>query len=139
MRGVSLAFEAGGPDVDVLSRVLRLQKLLEKYCEGQYSKDVKGFALVLRIDGFMKQYSAEGVDRIRRNKKGAYLTADICIPKRRWEGIPARGFSQYLSTAVKDALETCIAYLKKQNVEVDEHHLLLDYGEVEAEFLSNYQ
>jgi hypothetical protein len=137
MRGVSLAYEAGGPDVNPEARsyILQLRRLLEKFCNGPYSKEVKGFALVLRIDGSLKKYGAEGVDRMRRRKKEQYITADICIPERRWKGVSGREFSRYLSSAVKSALQTCVAYLRKQKVEVDEHRLLLDYGEVEAQFL----
>jgi hypothetical protein len=139
MRGVSLACEEGGPEVNVDSHVLQLRELLGKYCQGPYSDEVKGFALALRIDGSLKQYHAEGVDRMRRNKKDKYIAADICIPEARWKGVSAREFSRYLSSAVKSALQTCVAYLRKQKVEVDEHRLLLDYGEVEAQFLTSYQ
>jgi hypothetical protein len=139
MRGVSLAYEAGGPDVNLQPCILQLRKLLAKFCNGPYSNEVKGFALVLRIDGSIKKYGAEGVDRMRRRKKEQYITADICIPERRWKGVSAREFSRYLSSAVKSALQTCVAYLRKQKVDVDEHRLLLDYGEVEARFLGSYQ
>lgn len=139
MRGVSLACELGGPDVNIDSYILQLRKLLAKYCNGPYSDEVKGFALVLRIDGSLKQYHAEGVDRMRRNKKDKYIGADICIPETRWKGVSAREFSRYLSSAVKSALQTCVAYLRKQKVDVDEQRLLLDYGEVEARFLGSYQ
>ena len=139
MRGVSLACEAGGPDVNVLQYVLQLRRLLGKYCKGPHSNEVQGFALILRIDGSLKKYHAEGVDRVRRNKKDKYISADICIPENRWKGIPAREFSRYLSSAVKAALQTCGDRLKKQKVELDMHRLLLDYSEVEAEFLNSYQ
>src|SRR5437899_3184966 len=109
MRGVSLAEEAGGPEVDVHDHVLRLRRLLAQYCQGPYSREVLGFALAVRIDGSMKKYHAEGVDRIRRNKKERYIAADICIPERRWKGVSSKDFSRYLSSAVKTALETCIS------------------------------
>jgi hypothetical protein len=118
---------------------LRLRKLLEKHCNGPYSDEVKGFALILRIDGSLKQYGAEGVDRMRRRKKEEYITADICIPGRRWKGVSATEFSRYLAMAVQDALRTCVDYLRKQEVEVDERRLLLDYAEAHAEFLGGYQ
>jgi hypothetical protein len=139
MRGVSLAYEAGGPDVNVHSYILQLRKLLERYCQGPYSDEVEGFALVLRIDGSIKQYHAEGVDRMRRHKRDKYLGADICIPEKRWKGVPELEFRLYLSSAVKVSLETCAGYLKKQKVEVDFHRLLMDYAEVEAKFLDTYQ
>lgn len=139
MRGVSLAAELGGPEVNVDSYILQLRRLLAKYCQGPYSDEVKGFALALRIDGSLKQYHAEGVDRMRRNKKDKYIAADICIPEIRWKGVPAREFSRYLSSAVKRALQTCAAYLRKQKVGIDEHRLLLDYSEAEAQFLNSYQ
>ncbi len=139
MRGVSLACEVGGPDVTVHSHVLLLRRLLEQYCQGPYSDEVKGFALVLRIDGAIKQYHAEGVDRMRRHKKDKYLGADICIAQKRWKGIPEPEFRRYLALAVRVALETCGGYLTKQKVEFDIRRLLLDYGEVQAKFLNMYQ
>jgi hypothetical protein len=95
--------------------------------------------LVLRIDGSLKQYGAEGVDRIRRNKKDKYIAADICIPERRWKDVSQVEFNRYLASAVKSALATCAAYLKKQKVLVDTESLLLDYAEVEADFLKRRQ
>ena len=126
MRGVSLACEIGGPHFTLESQILRLRNLLRSYCVGPYSQEVLGFALVLRIDGSLKQYGAEGTDRIRRNKKEKYIAADICIPERRWKEVSQREFDRYLASAVKAALETCTAYLKKQRVVIDVEKLLLD-------------
>ena len=139
MRGVSLACEIGGPHFDLHSSILQLRRLLAKHCLGPYSEEVLGFALVLRIDGSLKQYGAEGVDRIRRNKKDKYIGADICIPEKRWREVPEAEFNRYLAAAVKSALETCAAYLKKQKVLVDKESLLLDYAEAEADFLKRRQ
>jgi len=138
-RGVSLAEEDGGPEVNVHGDVLRLRGLLAKYCNRAYSPEVLGFALALRIDGSLKKYNAEGVDHIRRNKKEKYVAADICIPENRWKGVSSDEFSRYLATSVKGALQTCTAYLRRQNVRVNDHQLLLDYAEAEAEFLGSYQ
>jgi hypothetical protein len=139
MRGVSLAYEIGGPHLGLHSTILQLRKLLRKYCLRPYSQEVLGFALVLRIDGSLKQYGAEGVDRIRRNKKDKYIAADICIPERRWKEVPQVEFNRYLASTVKSALAMCAAYLKKQKVLVDTESLLLDYAEVEADFLKRRQ
>jgi hypothetical protein len=139
MRGVSLACEIGGPHLGLHSPILQLRKLLRKYCVRPYSQEVLGFALVLRIDGSLKQYGAEGVERIRRNKKDKYIAADICIPERRWKEVSQAEFNRYLASAVKSALETCAACLKKQKVLVDIESLLLDYAEAEAGFLKRRQ
>ena len=139
MRGVSLAYEAGGPDVNIQQHVLQLRKLLARYCRGPYSSEVGGFALALRIEGCFKSYGPEGIDRVRRNKKDRYVTADIRIPAKRWKGVDGKEFSRYLSSAVRDALEVCGNRLKSQRVVVDIHRLLLDYGEAQAEFLGIYQ
>ena len=138
-RGISLAYEAGGPDVDIQPHIVRMRKLLETYCKGPYSDEVQGFALVLRIDGCIKTYGCEGVDRIRRRKQDKYITADICIPEKRWKRVSAAEFSRYLSSAVKSALEVCGNYLRRHKVDVDVERLLLDYGEAEAKLLGTYQ
>ena len=39
MRGVSLAYEAGGPDVNVHPCILQRRKLLRKYCDGPCRND----------------------------------------------------------------------------------------------------
>ena len=49
MRGVSLACEAGGPDINVHAYILQLRRLLEKHCQGPYSDEVEGFALVFGL------------------------------------------------------------------------------------------
>ena len=131
--------QAAGPDVNIQQYVLQLRKLLARYCGGPYCNEVKGFALVLRIEGCLKSYGPEGIDRVRRNKKDRYITADIRIPAKRWKGVDGKEFSRYLSAAVKDALEVCGNRLRSQRVVVDIHRLLLDYGEAQAEFLGIYQ
>ena len=139
MRGVSLACEIGGPHFGLHSPILQLRQLLRKYCVRPYSHEVLGFVLVLRVDGSLKQYGADGVDRIRRNKKDKYIAADICIPERRWKELSQVEFNRYLASAVKFALETCAACLKKQKVLVDTESMLLDYAQAEADFLKRTQ
>jgi hypothetical protein len=138
MRGVSLGAEFGGPDVSVGSSVQALRGLLAKHCRGPYSEEVLGFALVLRIDGSIKQYRPVGVDRIRRNKRNKYIGADVCIADSEWRDISEPQFSRHLAGSVRTALETCLVHLTKQKVQIDGDRLLHDYERVEAEFLGQY-
>lgn len=135
MRGVSLGAELGGPDVNVGSSVLALRRLLAKRCRGPYSEEVLGFALVLRVEGSIKQYRPVGVDRIRRNRRNKYIAADVSIPASEWRDVSEEQFKQYLVAIVRAALETCVAHLLRQKVGVDGDRLLSDYEGVEAEFL----
>lgn len=85
--GVSLAAEYGGPDVDIISDVLTVNRTLQEYCKGPYGDAISGFPLVLRVDGAIKKYGGHGIERIRIHLKQRYVTGDICIPEIRWRGV----------------------------------------------------
>jgi hypothetical protein len=50
---------------------------------------------------------------MRRHKKEKYLTADFCIPEKRWKGVTEFEFRRYSSSAVKASLETCAGYFEE--------------------------
>lgn len=49
-------------------------------CKGPYSEEIAEFALVLRVGGNMQEFDFEGCERIRRSRKGKYITVDLGFP-----------------------------------------------------------
>ena len=112
-----------------------LRDLLRAALEPPYAKDVDEFAFVARVDGEIWQFGSEGVEQVRRNKKGRYIGADICIPEQRWQA-PVKEFRRYLADQVRIAFEACIARLRKQKVPIEGERLMADVERACQEFLA---
>src|SRR5690242_14084902 len=77
-----------------------MRKLLADNCRGPYSAEIREFALILRIGGEMQEFNFEGCERIRRNRKEAYITVDLGFPSYRWKGSTDSSIREYLAEAV---------------------------------------
>lgn len=141
MKQVSVASEIGGVSFpeNLAALIRNLSLLAREHCQGPYGSQINGFALVVRVSAEIKQYGVETIERIRRNKKDRYITADIVIPENRWKGLSQETFAEYLTSRVKAALLECVSALNKQKIDVDKERLLFDFAEAEAEFLNKYQ
>lgn len=113
-----------------------LRNLLREYCRGPYSPEVDEFSLVLRIDGDIYHWEQEGCDRMRRSKKGHYITIDIYVPRKRWEGVSGIEIRKYLADCVEEAFRRMIAKLQRDKVVVDGDALLRDYAVVTERYLA---
>ena len=116
-----------------------LYKLLNKYCRGPYSPDVDEFSLILRIDGEFSYWEQEGCDRMRRSKKGRYITIDIYVPRERWEGVSGINIRRYLAACTEDALRKMIGKLQRDKVPVDGAALLRDFALVKEHYLPHIE
>ena len=115
--------------------ITTLCKLLDQYCKGLYSKEVKEFALVLRIDGNLWHWDKEGCERLRRSFKEEYITIDIMMPKSRWQNQTATVIREYLMDHVEKALRLCVERLEKDKVKVDGAMFNEDLGKVREKYL----
>jgi|ERR1700722_792815 len=132
---VSLAARTSGDDDRTGKHVLELRKLLATYCNGPYSEEISEFALILRIGGKFQEFGFEGCERIRRNRKGKYITVDLGFPSRRWRGVSDREMRKYLAEVVETGVLCCLHRLKKDKVEVREADLMRDLAEAKRQFL----
>jgi hypothetical protein len=134
---ITLGVQSSGDDDRTDKHVLELRKLLAASCKGPYSKEISEFALVLRIGGNMQEFEFEGCERIRRSRKGKYITVDLGFPSRRWRGVTDTEIRRYLVEIVETGLLCCLHRLRKDKVKVREANLMNDFTMVKRLFLRN--
>jgi hypothetical protein len=114
-----------------------MRKLLADNCQGPYSAEIREFALILRIGGEMQEFNFEGCERIRRNRKKAYITVDLGFPSYRWKGSADSSIREYLAEAVETGLLCCIRRLEIDKSPVDSARLMGDFAKVKQLFLAD--
>ena len=122
-------------DEIITPQYLPLRKLLKEYCRGPYSSEVDEFSMVLRVDGDLVYWKKEGCDRMRRSKKGRYITIDIYVPRERWDGVRGIEIRRYLAACAEDALHRMIGKLQHDKAPVDGAALLRDFALVKERYL----
>lgn len=133
---VTLAAQASGEDKRTARPVLEMRKLLEHHCRGPYSPDIVEFALILRIGGDMQEFDFEGCERLRRNRKGKYITVDLGFPSYRWKDANDSSIRAFIAEAVETGLLCCIRRLEKDRTPVDSYTLLEDFRRARTLYLS---
>lgn len=131
---VTLAMQTSGLDERTNDCVLRLRKLLAVHCKGPYSPEVDEFALILRIGGDLQEFNFEGCDRLRRNRKQKYITADLGVPTYRWKGVSESALREYLVETTETGLLCCVRRLEKDKSPVDSTRLMRDFAKVKKLF-----
>jgi hypothetical protein len=127
---ISIGVQGGGPEDGGLGEIkIDLWQLLMRHCQSSCSPAVVHYALALRIDGEFQKFGVEGIERIRRSKRGRYIGADIVIPHSAWQGKSRNELRDYLARQVRAALASCVARLRKDRETVDEIRL---FGEIDA-------
>jgi hypothetical protein len=115
---------------------MQLRRLLALHCQGPYSPEISEFALILRIGGDLQEFDFEGCDRLRRNRKQKYITADLGVPTYRWRGVSDLALRTYLLETVETGLLCCIRRLEKDKSSIDSAKLLADFVKVKQLFLT---
>jgi hypothetical protein len=132
---ISIGAQCGGPQDGGLSKIkVDLWNLLVRHCRSSYCPAVAHYALALRIDGAIQTFGAEGIERVRRSKRGRYIGADIVIPLSAWQGKSPNELRDYLARQVRAALASCVARLRKDKETVDEAPLFREIDAAIAEF-----
>src|ERR1700683_2609966 len=115
--------------------ILELRKLLAHYCQGPYSPEISEFSLVLRVGGKFREFDFEGCDRLRRNRKQKYITADLGVPTHRWRDVSDTAFRSYLIETVETGLLCCVRSLERDKTPIDSGKLMEDFAKVKQLFL----
>lgn len=125
---ISIGCQNGGPEDHGLGIMKEeLHKKLLSSCKSTYCKNVDHFALVMRIGGEFTDFMPEQIHRIRRNKKERYIGCDIDIPYLLWKMKSTSQLQGYLSSKVRDAIQTLLdRLLCKDKEEIDADKLLAD-------------
>jgi hypothetical protein len=133
---ISIGAQSGGPrDGGLSSLKVELWRALFAHCRKSHSAAVAHYALALRISGPFTDFGREGVEKVRRSKKEAYIGADIIVPESRWASFSEDTARAYLAKVVREALCLCLARLRKDKEPADESALLMDVDAAIAEFI----
>lgn len=133
---ITLGMQTSREDDRTSPHVFELRKLLADVCKGPYSSEIKEFALILRIGGEMMEFDFTGCERIRRNKKNAYITVDLGFPSYEWKGKSGSHIRNWLADAVLSGIRCCLKRLEQDGVEVDGEQMMADYAKVRQQYLS---
>ena len=134
---ITLGVQAGGIEADDVteSAYMPLRKQLAAHCTASYSPTIEEFAIILRISGSLDRFEGEGVQRLRINRKSAYVTADYVMPEERWNGVALTDIRKYLAAAAVEATRAMGQHLVKLKIAVDSSRLDEDVNQAVAAFL----
>jgi len=118
------------------STVMRLRKELAARCTASYSSAIQEFAIVLRISGSVARFEGEGVQRLRVNRRDAYVTADFVVPEVRWDGVALEDIKRYFAAGAVETLRAMCVHLRKLKIDVDSERLVEDARKATASFLA---
>ena len=109
-----------------------LYRLLAAHVTSTYCTAIDEYALVLRVDGSLDKFGAEGLARLRFAKARRYITLDIQIPEAVWKPLNEVETRQYLAEKVGAAIAACMDRLAKDRYAVNRRAL---EGELDAAFV----
>lgn len=132
---ITIGMQTSGEDTRTEPHVIRLRRLLAVHCNGPFSEEVTEFAPILRVGGKMQEFDFAGCERIRRNRKSAYITVDIAFPSKEWRDQSDAHIRAFLIQAIEMGLRCCLARLLRDKVEVQSDKLLADFALVKELFL----
>ena len=121
----------------VQPHLIELRKLLKEFCNSAYASEINEFAPIARIDGDIWSWNFEGCQKLRLSKKDKYITVDIGMPKREWDGVADLGIRTYLLENLKRALIIMVNKLKKEKYLVSDQKLFDDFSKIEKMFLGD--
>jgi len=127
---ISIGVVNGGPEDGGLGDIkVDLWRLFASHCHSTYCPGIAHYALALKIDGEFLQFGAESIQKIRFSKRDRFIGADIIVPEIVWRGMTPNKCRDYLARRVREALQMCVARLRKDKLAVDESLL---FGEIDA-------
>jgi hypothetical protein len=132
---ISIGGLSGGPKDGGLGDIkVDLWRLFLQHCRSSYCPAIAHYALVIVVGGQFVKVDSEGIERIRRSKRGRYISAVISIPEAVWRGRSLNELRDYLAKQVLAALQCCVARLKKNKEPVDEARLFTEAEAAISEF-----
>ncbi len=133
---ITLGMQTSGDDRQTRPHVLEFRKLLAEICRGSYSPDIDEFALIFRIGGKFQSVDFVGCQRLRRNRKGRYITVDLGFPETDWKGRPDPYIREFVLKSVEEGLKCCSDRLEKDNAEFKSESLRSDLARVRKLYIA---
>jgi hypothetical protein len=135
---ITLGVQAGdvASDEATSPAFMSLRRSLAHHCMDTYCHVIDEFAIVLRISGSIWKFEGEGVQKVRINRKGMYITADLVIPENRWQELSIAEFKKYLSKGVEQTIKAMCDRLEQLKISFDAERLNSDVSKAIASFVN---
>jgi hypothetical protein len=140
MNSFSFGAQVGGPDYREAARVQE-QQLRDAFNRwtGDYSRGVREFAFLLRIDGQIHKYTEiwhiVGAQKARRKRD--WIEVEIGIPEAWWQEANAGGYKKRLAEEVDIGFRSMIEVLQRNKRHIDANALFTDWSRIKSSYLSS--
>ena len=137
MNSFSLGAQHGGQVAkQAVDQMQELRSLFNQWY-GEYSADVREFALLLRVDAEFHRYTAMwniyGAQKAKRKRD--WVEVEIGIPETWWQLAHSDEFKKRLAEEVEKGLMSMIALLRRNQRDINAESLLKDWANIKSEFL----
>ncbi len=112
-----------------------LYQSLAKHVSASHCEAIDEYAIVLRVDGSLDQFGAEGISRLRFAKSARSITVDVQIPGAIWKPLSQSNLMKYISQQVRLALQSCVARLRRDGYAVEECDLFAEVDSAINDYL----
>jgi hypothetical protein len=135
---ISIGCQSGGPEAGVVGRAkVSLYQAFVRCLTSTHCSAIDEFALLLRVDGSLDKFSAEGFSNLRFERSRRYIKLDIQIPEASWKPLSESDLKVYLAKRVKEAISLCVARLQAEGFAVDAGALKSEIEAASGEYLAS--
>jgi hypothetical protein len=104
---------------------------------GDYSKDTKEFAFLLRIDANIRKYTEmwKIVGSQPAKLKKGHVEVEIGIPETWWRQSGSNSYRQLLADEIEKGFSSMIDLLRRRRREIKAEQLLSDWAEIKRQYV----
>ena len=103
---IQISGQYGDPKADDIYWPIqkKLNDCFKKYLLGSYFQTIALLSIVFRVSGKVRDFGAEGPERMKYIKKRAEITIDLVFPEHSWRGIDKAVIMQDVASGVLDCV-----------------------------------
>ncbi|MFZ6769976.1 hypothetical protein ACO0LM_23220 [Undibacterium sp. Di26W] len=121
---ISIGAQMGGPEPCLVGELkVPLYHAFAKHVTSTHCAAIDEYAIILRVDGSLDKFGAEGITRLRFEKARRYIKVEIQIPEAVWQPMTKSQTKEYLADQVQSAIAICVQRLNKERSVVAEERL----------------
>ena len=116
---VSAQFGGGAGSTVIKPHFFALKKALRPAGNAIPCDLLQQIAFILRVDGDIVQFNFEGCENVDLNRKKKYISIDVGVPVKRWQGRSDAEIAAYLIDSMWEGLEEMLARLAANKITCD--------------------
>ncbi len=105
---------------------------------GNYSRDIREFAFLLRIDGefhtYTEMWNIRGAQKAKRKRD--WVEVEIGIPESWWRDANVPSYKKRLADEIEKGLISMIELLRRNRRDIKAEALLTDWKQIRSDYLS---